>query len=129
MIALACDYRVMNRVRGFLCVNEVDIGLPLTPGIHRIQEFRKNWKNLVPQFQREVLACCVIGMCGIVKSKLDRSLWAPTILGAKRWGGDECLRNRMVDHICDPGNKKRLTSVKQHPARQSPPTTCKKLCP
>lgn len=74
MIALACDYRVMNRVRGFLCINEVDIGLPLTPG-----------------------------MCGIIKSKLDRSLWAPTILGAKRWGGDECLRNRMVDHVCDPG--------------------------
>lgn len=33
MLALACDYRVMNKQRGFMCINEVDIGLPLTPGM------------------------------------------------------------------------------------------------
>ncbi|OEH73882.1 enoyl- hydratase isomerase family [Cyclospora cayetanensis] len=74
MIALVCDFRVMSKSRGFLCMNEVDIGLPLTPG-----------------------------MCAVAKSKLDRSLWTPTILGAKRWGGEECLRNRIVDLTCDPG--------------------------
>ena len=42
-------------------------------------------------------------MCAIVKSKLDRSLWTPTILGAKRWGGEDCIRNRIVDVACDPG--------------------------
>lgn len=75
MIAFACDFRVMNRKRGFLCINEVDIGLPLTPG-----------------------------MCAIVKNKLDRSVWTPTILGARRWGGEDCLKNRIVDIICDPGD-------------------------
>ncbi|CBZ51963.1 hypothetical protein NCLIV_017550 [Neospora caninum Liverpool] len=32
MLACVCDYRVMSKDRGFLCVNEVLIGLPLTPG-------------------------------------------------------------------------------------------------
>lgn len=32
MIALACDFRIMSECRGYLCINEVDIGLPLTPG-------------------------------------------------------------------------------------------------
>ncbi|KAL8452481.1 hypothetical protein Emed_001338 [Eimeria media] len=89
MVALACDFRVMNRERGYLCVNEVDIGLPLTPG-----------------------------MCAVVKSKLDRSLWAPTILGAKRWGGEECLRNRIVDVACAPSEV--LSKAQEIAAKAAP---------
>lgn len=32
LIALACDYRVMNKDRGFCCMTEVDLGSALTPG-------------------------------------------------------------------------------------------------
>ena len=33
MLALACDYRVMNNRRGYCCLNEAEIGLPLTIGM------------------------------------------------------------------------------------------------
>ncbi|CDJ41726.1 enoyl-CoA hydratase/isomerase family protein, putative [Eimeria tenella] len=89
MLALACDFRVMNRKRGFLCINEVDNGLPLTPG-----------------------------MCAIIKSKIDRSLWASTILGARRWTGEDCLRSRIVDAACDPGEV--LQQAQALAAREAP---------
>ena len=33
MLALACDFRVMNSDRGFLCTNELDIGAVPTPAL------------------------------------------------------------------------------------------------
>ena len=33
MLALACDARVMNGDRGYLCTNELDLGLPFTDGM------------------------------------------------------------------------------------------------
>jgi enoyl-CoA hydratase/carnithine racemase len=33
MLALACDYRVMNQDRGFFCTNELDLGFPFTDGM------------------------------------------------------------------------------------------------
>jgi enoyl-CoA hydratase/carnithine racemase len=69
MMALACDYRVMNIDKGFLCVNEIDIGLPLTPG----------------------MAACI-------SSKTPRTMWAEVMLGGKRIGAKEALQAKMVDH-------------------------------
>jgi enoyl-CoA hydratase/carnithine racemase len=31
LLACACDYRLMNRDRGFFCLPEIDLGLPLLP--------------------------------------------------------------------------------------------------
>jgi len=36
MLALAHDYRVMREDRGFLCMNEVDLPGPLTPGMMQL---------------------------------------------------------------------------------------------
>lgn len=36
MLALAHDFRVMRADRGYLCLPEVDIGLPFTPGMARL---------------------------------------------------------------------------------------------
>jgi len=33
MLALACDVRIMREDRGYLCLPEVEIGLPFTPGL------------------------------------------------------------------------------------------------
>ncbi|EPT30399.1 enoyl-coa hydratase/isomerase family protein [Toxoplasma gondii TgCatPRC2] len=70
MLACVCDYRVMRKDHGFLCVNEVLIGLPLTPG-----------------------------MCAVIQSKIDRSLWTSTMLRGQRWTGTEALAARIVDNV------------------------------
>ncbi|KAJ3218470.1 hypothetical protein HK099_005043 [Clydaea vesicula] len=36
MLALAHDYRVMRSDRGYICMNEVDMPAPLTPGMHSL---------------------------------------------------------------------------------------------
>ena len=36
MLALACDQRVMREDRGFLCLPEVDLGIPFTPGMNAL---------------------------------------------------------------------------------------------
>ncbi|PHJ21602.1 putative enoyl- hydratase isomerase [Cystoisospora suis] len=68
MVALCCDYRVMNSARGFLCLNEIHIGLPLTPG-----------------------------MCAVVSAKIVRSSWTWTLLAGKRWSADDAATIRVVD--------------------------------
>jgi enoyl-CoA hydratase/carnithine racemase len=40
MFALAHDYRVMRADRGFMCMNEVDIGLSLTRGMAGILNYK-----------------------------------------------------------------------------------------
>jgi enoyl-CoA hydratase/carnithine racemase len=44
MFALAHDYRVMNNARGFLCMNEVDIPAPITPGMAAL--LRVKYQNM-----------------------------------------------------------------------------------
>ena len=40
MLALACDFRVMRAERGFFCIPEIDLGLPLHPGMASIIQAR-----------------------------------------------------------------------------------------
>lgn len=50
MLALAHDYRLMRRDRGFLCLPEVDLGLPLTPGMAALIQAR-----LTPQAAHDAI--------------------------------------------------------------------------
>ncbi|CAO3608045.1 unnamed protein product [Cunninghamella blakesleeana] len=40
MFAMAHDYRVMRSDRGFICMNEVEFGAPLAPGMSAILEYK-----------------------------------------------------------------------------------------
>ena len=40
MLALACDFRVMRAERGFFCIPEIDLGLPLHPGMASLIQAR-----------------------------------------------------------------------------------------
>jgi len=49
--ALAHDYRLMRRDRGFLCLPEVDLGVPSTPGMAALIQAR-----LTPQAAHDAIA-------------------------------------------------------------------------
>lgn len=68
MLALAHDFRVMRADRGFFCLNEVDIGLPLHPG-----------------------------MVALVKHRLAASVLRDVVLTGARIGGAEACRRGIVD--------------------------------
>jgi Delta3-Delta2-enoyl-CoA isomerase len=68
MLALAHDFRVMRADRGFFCLPEVDIGLPLAPG-----------------------------MTALVKSRLPLHTFRDTVLTGARIGGTEALARGIVD--------------------------------
>ena len=68
MLALAHDFRVMRADRGFFCLNEVDIGLPLHPG-----------------------------MVALVKSRLGAGVLRDVVLTGARIGGAEACERGIVD--------------------------------
>jgi enoyl-CoA hydratase/carnithine racemase len=68
MLALAHDYRVMRADRGFFCLPEVNIHLPLAPG-----------------------------MVALIQSKLDIPTCRDLILTGRRIGGEEAARRGVVD--------------------------------
>ena len=68
MLALAHDYRVMRADRGFFCLPEVDIKIPLAPG-----------------------------MTALIHSRLTPSVFRDAILTGKRMGGMEAKENGIVD--------------------------------
>jgi enoyl-CoA hydratase/carnithine racemase len=68
MLALAHDYRVMRSDRGFFCLPEVDIKLPLAPG-----------------------------MTALIHSRLDAAAFRDTILTGARLGGEACAARGIVD--------------------------------
>jgi enoyl-CoA hydratase/carnithine racemase len=71
MFALAHDYRVMRADRGFMCMNEVDIGLSLTRGMAGILNYK------VPSFQ--------------VRRRM--------VLEGHRFTPQECLATGLVDAV------------------------------
>jgi enoyl-CoA hydratase/carnithine racemase len=71
MLALAHDFRVMRADRGFFCLNEVDLGLPLHPG-----------------------------MVALVKGRLAAGVFRDVVLtGARIGGGDACERGIVDDAV------------------------------
>merc|ERR1712070_56766 len=51
MLALACDYRLQNAERGFCCLNELVLGMPLTPGMNALV----TWKLPQPALLRDAV--------------------------------------------------------------------------
>ena len=70
-LALACDYRVMREDRGWFCISEVDVGVPINP---------------------DVLA--------VAQLKLAPSVLRDAVLMGKRFGGTECVNLRIADAAC-----------------------------
>lgn len=68
MLALAHDFRVMREDRGFFCLPEVDINLPLAPG-----------------------------MLALIQSKLDATTCRDLILTGRRVGGADAVILRVAD--------------------------------
>ncbi|KAJ5306960.1 hypothetical protein PENANT_c003G04982 [Penicillium antarcticum] len=70
MLAMYHDYRVMNPDRGFLCINELEFGVPLqTP------------------------------MMAIFREKLAPVTFRNVVLEARRWGGRDALQAGIVDAV------------------------------
>jgi enoyl-CoA hydratase/carnithine racemase len=67
MMALAHDFRVMRSDRGFFCLPEADLQLPLTPG-----------------------------MTAVVTAKLPKQTAHEAIVTGRRYGGEEALRFGIV---------------------------------
>jgi len=68
MLAMYHDYRVFNPTRGFLCLNELDLGVPLKPA-----------------------------MSSIFRQKLTPQVYKLMVLEAKRFSGKEALEGGIVD--------------------------------
>jgi enoyl-CoA hydratase/carnithine racemase len=73
MLALAHDFRVMRADRGFFCLPEVDINVPLAPG-----------------------------MTALIQAKLASHVVVETILTGVRLGGPQCVERAIVD-VAVPG--------------------------
>ena len=68
MLALAHDFRVMRADRGFFCLPEVDINVPLAPG-----------------------------MTALIQAKLAARVVVETVLTGARLGGPQCVERGIVD--------------------------------
>merc|ERR1712012_1181674 len=70
MLAVACDFRIMNGDKGFFCVNELDLGIAYTPQ-----------------------------MCAMFDGKIPVAARARFILGAHRYTPQEALQAGLVDEL------------------------------
>jgi enoyl-CoA hydratase/carnithine racemase len=68
MLALAHDWRVMRADRGYFCLPEADINIPFTPG-----------------------------MSALIQARLTKQAATHTMIGAKRFGGEEAAAMLIVD--------------------------------
>eukprot|EP01065_Artemidia_motanka_P010890 TRINITY_DN1584_c0_g1_i2.p2 TRINITY_DN1584_c0_g1~~TRINITY_DN1584_c0_g1_i2.p2 ORF type:complete len:234 (+),score=104.83 TRINITY_DN1584_c0_g1_i2:67-768(+) len=68
MLAMASDYKVMNSSKGFLCVNELLLGLAFTEP-----------------------------MMALFDAKIPLPLLAPVVLGAQRFGAADLLKHGMIN--------------------------------
>ena len=70
MVAMYHDYRIFNPTRGFLCLNELDLGVPLQPP-----------------------------MSSIFREKMTPAIYKVMVLEAKRFGAKEALEGGIVDAL------------------------------
>ncbi|HEY2775487.1 MAG TPA: enoyl-CoA hydratase-related protein [Candidatus Binatia bacterium] len=70
MLALAHEWRVMRSDRGFFCLPELDLGMPL-----------------------------VLGMRTLIREKIGVRAYRDTVLTGGRLGADDCLRIGIVDQV------------------------------
>jgi enoyl-CoA hydratase/carnithine racemase len=68
MIAMAHDARVMRADRGYWCLPEADMGVPLAPG-----------------------------MSQLIAAKLTPAVTHAAVVTARRWGGEEAVTDAIVD--------------------------------
>ena len=68
MIAMAPDARVMRADRGYWCLPEADMGVPLAPG-----------------------------MSQLIAAKLTPAVTHAAVVTARRWGGEEAVADAIVD--------------------------------
>lgn len=68
MLAMYHDYRIQNPAKGFLCINELEFGVPLQPA-----------------------------MMSVFREKLHPSSFRDLILEARRFGGPDALKAGLVD--------------------------------
>jgi Delta3-Delta2-enoyl-CoA isomerase len=72
MLALACDVRVMRADRGFVCLPEVDIGIPFTPG-----------------------------MTALLRTRLSPATATEAMVFGRRYGGHDAVTAGLVDEVAD----------------------------
>ncbi|GAB7364518.1 hypothetical protein MBLNU230_g5326t1 [Neophaeotheca triangularis] len=70
MLAMMHDYRVMNPDRGYLCLNELELGVPLRPA-----------------------------MSSVFREKLAPDVYRRCVLEAARFGALDALKSGLVDHL------------------------------
>ncbi len=75
MLATAHDFRVMRSDRGYYCVPEIDLKMPLTPG-----------------------------MTALLVAKLPKITAHEAIVTGRRWTADEALKASIVDSVCPEGD-------------------------
>ena len=68
MIAMACDYRVMREDRGWICISEVDVGVPIAPP-----------------------------MMALLRAKLPAKTLRDAVLTGKRYDAHEAIASGFVD--------------------------------
>jgi len=72
VMGLACDWRVMRKDRGYFCLNEVDVPLPLPMPVYKV-----------------------------IRDKCDQAHWPDMVMRGKRFNAEEALAKGIVDDIAD----------------------------
>eukprot|EP00899_Mesostigma_viride_P010432 jgi/Mesvir1/19390/Mv10425-RA.1 len=82
MLALAHDYRCMRRDKGFIFLSEVDIGIPLTPGMN-----------------------------AIIKCKLPVHTYRDAVLTGKKYNGKDAFAAGLVCVVADADGEERALAL------------------
>lgn len=90
LLAMAQDFRVMRGDRGFMCMNEVDMALMVTPE-------QAAASHVKPGAFKDADA----KMMAVMQAKLPASTVRQVFLSGKRYGGAAALELGLVDAVAD----------------------------